>query len=190
MADEERRRQEAMTDEAREMEAHQAALREKERQVLLERERRKAREKAASTYGHEEPLPGREQEYEAYKALESGIQEAGGPAYVPPPIDEERRNRSPGLQHNFYDVPTSDFKRPYGMSPGAPGPPAPEEGSPAAYGAESPMPGREQQYAANNSQGGGMGGAGPYVVWRQTQGVVGEVGCDWSCKANSLLFSR
>lgn len=31
---------------------------------------------------------------------------------VPPPIDEARRSRSPGLQNNFYDVPTDEFKRP------------------------------------------------------------------------------
>lgn len=30
-----------------------------------------------------------------------------------PPIDDEMRNRSPGLQNNFYETPISDFKRPY-----------------------------------------------------------------------------
>lgn len=29
-------------------------------------------------------------------------------------IDSDRRSRSPGLRNNFYDKPTSDFKRPYG----------------------------------------------------------------------------
>jgi len=37
----------------------------------------------------------------------------GGPAMPMPPIDDDRRNRSPGLQNNFYETPTSDFKRPY-----------------------------------------------------------------------------
>ena len=27
-----------------------------------------------------------------------------------PNIDSERRQKSPGLQHNFYDLSTSDFK--------------------------------------------------------------------------------
>lgn len=31
---------------------------------------------------------------------------------APLPIDADRRGRSPGLQNNFYDSPTSDFKRP------------------------------------------------------------------------------
>lgn len=34
-----------------------------------------------------------------------------------PPIDEDRRSRSPGLKNNFYDMPREDFKRPYGSSP-------------------------------------------------------------------------
>ena len=31
-----------------------------------------------------------------------------------PIIDDDRRNRSPGLERNFYDISTVDFKRPYG----------------------------------------------------------------------------
>lgn len=34
-------------------------------------------------------------------------------------IDDDRRNRSPGMRNNFYDKSTADFKRPHGMSGGA-----------------------------------------------------------------------
>ena len=34
----------------------------------------------------------------------------------PQEIDDDRRNRSPGLQNNFYETTTSDFKRPYSVS--------------------------------------------------------------------------
>ena len=40
-----------------------------------------------------------------------------------PPIDEERRSRSPGLQNNFYEISTADFKRPHGMPRGVAAPP-------------------------------------------------------------------
>jgi hypothetical protein len=40
------------------------------------------------------------------------------PSTAAPPIDEERRGRSPGLQKNFYDVPVADFRRPYGAPSG------------------------------------------------------------------------
>ena len=70
-------------------------------------------------FGVETPMPGREREYEAFKAQEQeGF--VPGPAYAPPPIDAERKSRSPGLRNNFYDVPTSDFKRPYGTGRSAP----------------------------------------------------------------------
>lgn len=36
-----------------------------------------------------------------------------------PPIDEDRRNRSPGLSRNFFDTDIADFKRPFGMGAGA-----------------------------------------------------------------------
>eukprot|EP00316_Scyphosphaera_apsteinii_P005721 CAMPEP_0119308284 /NCGR_PEP_ID=MMETSP1333-20130426/9903_1 /TAXON_ID=418940 /ORGANISM="Scyphosphaera apsteinii, Strain RCC1455" /LENGTH=271 /DNA_ID=CAMNT_0007312015 /DNA_START=38 /DNA_END=856 /DNA_ORIENTATION=+ len=85
---------------------------------------------------------------------------------VPPPVDEERRRRSPGLQNNFYDISTADFKRPYGASRGAEPPPAPEWSLPAAgdpartlsgqepagFGAETPIPGREKEYEAFKAQ--------------------------------------
>ena len=79
--------------------------------------------KAPLEYGAETPMPGREREYEAYKSL---LAQAGaaGPAAAPPPIDAERRNRSPGLRNNFYDISTADFKRPHGISsPVSPLPP-------------------------------------------------------------------
>eukprot|EP00966_Prymnesium_polylepis_P312896 7230528-Prymnesium_polylepis.1 len=80
----------------------------------LDRERRKAKERADASFGHESVLPGREAEYEAFKA-QGGAESAAGPAYEPPAIDDERRSRSPGLRNNFYDVSQADFKRPHGM---------------------------------------------------------------------------
>jgi len=79
-------------------------------------------------------MPGREKEYEAYQAqLAEQGGPAAGPAFVPPPIDEERRNRSPGMVNNFYEVDQSDFKRSYGSGaapPPVPATPAPPVGQP------------------------------------------------------------
>jgi len=119
----------------------------------------------------ETPMPGREKEYEAFKAAQAASGQApGGPAYAPPPIDAERRSRSPGLQNNFYEVSTADFKRPYGMSPAAPEAPPADAGdagagstrdnAPLSYGAETPMPGREGEYEAFQAQGGAGAAAG------------------------------
>ena len=63
-----------------------------------------------------------------------------GPVNKPPPIDDERRSRSPGLRNNFYDVPQSDFKRPWGSRGPVPPTDAPPNGTPlpqppAGYGA-------------------------------------------------------
>ena len=76
-------------------------------------------------------MPGREKEHAAYQAqlAEQSGQVAGADdqwfaPLVRPPISEERRNRSPGMQHNFYEVALSDFKRSYGTPVGQP-PPAP-----------------------------------------------------------------
>merc|ERR1719182_1330914 len=108
----------------------------------------------------ETPMPGREKEYEAYQQQVSAMG-AAGPAPEIPPIDADRRSRSPGLQNNFYETSTADFKRPHGMPRGASAPPmsAPpasganmgNAGSPAqmqggfgAPSAETPMPGREK----------------------------------------------
>ena len=105
---------------------------------------------AQGEFGAESPIPGREKEYKAFKDQASN-QYAGGAAYKAPPIDAERRNRSPGISTNFYDVPQADFKRPYGMGAGATlgAPEAPPAGqAPAEFGAESPMPGREEEYKA------------------------------------------
>ena len=77
-------------------------------------------------------MPGREREYEANKS-QGGVDGMGGPAHVPPPIDAERRSRSPGLNKNFYDVSTSDFKRPYGFGRGA----TPTLDEPLAAGVEA-----------------------------------------------------
>ena len=64
-------------------------------------------------FGAESPIPGREKEYQAFKDQASN-QYAGGAAYTAPPIDAERRNRSPGISNNFYDRSQADFKRPFG----------------------------------------------------------------------------
>merc|ERR1719498_197834 len=70
----------------------------------------------------ETPMPGREQEYKAYQE-QVGAMGAAGPAPEIPPIDADRKNRSPGLQNNFYDVSTAEFKRPHGMPRSASAPP-------------------------------------------------------------------
>merc|ERR1719316_797550 len=61
-------------------------------------------------------------------AIPAGAEE---PAPVRPPVDEERRSKSPGIERNFYDVPQADFKMPHGASMEAYPPtpaPAPEVG--------------------------------------------------------------
>lgn len=90
---------------------------------------------AAAGFGAESPAPGREKEYEANQAR-SGADGMGG--NVPPPVDAERRNRSPGIGRNFYDVSTADFKRSHGGGePPAPqGPPSANAQASARYGAE------------------------------------------------------
>jgi hypothetical protein len=86
-------------------------------------------------YGAESPMSGREAEYAAIMgqsgaARATGANEgASAPPVAPPPVDQERRSLSPGIQNNFYDQAQSDFKRPYGSSPGG-APPAP--GAPPA----------------------------------------------------------
>ena len=78
-------------------------------------------------------MPGREQEYGTYMD-----QNAAQPGYAnapPPQIDADRRSRSPGLQRNFYDTATTDFKRPYGSPPTGPeAPPAFGAGAGSAPG--------------------------------------------------------
>ena len=67
-----------------------------------------------------------------------------------PPISEEQQRRSPGLRNNFYESDISDFKRPYGTGRGGPSTPPPWPGGGGApggdFGAEQPMPGREQEF--------------------------------------------
>eukprot|EP00966_Prymnesium_polylepis_P099266 2298906-Prymnesium_polylepis.1 len=72
-------------------------------------------------FGAESPMPGKEAEYEAWMAQGGGMGGSVGPTSPPPPIDQERRNRSPGLKNNFYEISTADFKRPYGMRGGGGG---------------------------------------------------------------------
>jgi hypothetical protein len=44
---------------------------------------------------------------------------AKDPAEAPPPVGDVRRARSPGLQNNFYDLPTAEFKQPRRVAEGA-----------------------------------------------------------------------
>ena len=80
--------------------------------------------RAPAGYGAESPMAGREDEYAAVmgqpgaSGARGGATGANGGASAPP-IDQERRGRSPGIQNNFYDQAQADFKRPYGASPGA-----------------------------------------------------------------------
>eukprot|EP00618_Florenciella_parvula_P026482 CAMPEP_0119529154 /NCGR_PEP_ID=MMETSP1344-20130328/43203_1 /TAXON_ID=236787 /ORGANISM="Florenciella parvula, Strain CCMP2471" /LENGTH=200 /DNA_ID=CAMNT_0007568711 /DNA_START=115 /DNA_END=712 /DNA_ORIENTATION=- len=78
-----------------------------------------------------------------------------------PDIDDDRRNRSPGLQNNFYDKPTSDFKRPYGSGGGGgdTGPGA--VGSGNTFGAGGPAVGSGNTFGA----GGGQGQSRHRVPW-------------------------
>jgi hypothetical protein len=52
-----------------------------------------------------------------HEASECVVSETGrtcfGDDFVPPPIDEERRDRSPGISNNFYDSSTRDFITPW-----------------------------------------------------------------------------
>ena len=97
--------------------------------------------RAPAGYGAESPMAGREDEYAAVMGQPGATGARGGggatganggapaPPIASPPVDQERRGRSPGIQNNFYDQAQADFKRPYGASPGA-APPAP--GAPPA----------------------------------------------------------
>ena len=120
----------------------------------------------ATEYGAESPAPGREAEYEAYQKMMSQYPQqataGGGGGNSRPTIDEERRSRSPGLSNNFYEISTSDFRTPYGMPKGSASP-MPELEEPqmpqVEFGAESPAPGREAEFAAYQAQYGGQGAA-------------------------------
>lgn len=70
----------------------------------------------------------------------NGQEQMGRPGSANQPIDDEMRNRAPGIANNFYERPISDFKRPYG---GAEGPDAEGMGDPDAYG--EPPPGSDPQ---------------------------------------------
>ena len=119
-------------------------------------------------YGEESPLPGREKEYEEFKA-HGGAEGTWAPAYdTQPPIDEERRSRSPGIANNFFDRDIADFKRPHGMRRPATSPVtnAPADAAtvrttapadrPAAWsGVEMPTQGRKTGEAVTATGGGG-----------------------------------
>ena len=76
----------------------------------------------------------REREYDTFPQQPPGPQAGPRRSYrQPPPVDAERRHKSPGLRNNFYDLPTADFKRPHGVPPPDP-PPAAAEGGAAGSG--------------------------------------------------------
>lgn len=81
------------------------------------------------------PMPGRgpaarDREYDTFSQQPPGPQAGPRRSYrQPPPVDAERRHKSPGLRNNFYDLPTADFKRPHGVPPPDPPPPAAEGGA-------------------------------------------------------------
>ena len=84
-------------------------------------------------------MPGREEEYTAFKAQEAALNSQAsadgatpGPPAVAPPIDDTRRKKSPGIQNNFYDTDVADFKRPYGFGRAPKPPPAAEPPSAAS----------------------------------------------------------
>ena len=137
---------------------------------------------AGYTPSRRDPYAGRrEKEYEQFKQ-EQQKAEVVDPVepspYVPPPgsvrevqniprervrapsVDEARRNRSPGISNNFYDI-NADFKRPYGMEtttrtasaiddpPGREGNLPPDRGAARGHytiSPEEPMKGREKEY--------------------------------------------
>ena len=75
------------------------------------------------------PAPRRQEEAEfqtRWEEAQASPEGAGLPSTVRPPIAGEMRNRAPGLHRNFYDIPTTDFKRPHGSSGVAASPAAPE----------------------------------------------------------------
>ena len=69
---------------------------------------------AQGEFGAESPIPGREKEYKAFKDRQASNPIAGRAASPPPPIDADRKKRSPGISTNFYDRSQADFKRPFG----------------------------------------------------------------------------
>ena len=95
----------------------------------------------AEGYGEETPMPGREKDYEEALKVQAAVDANGPPRSEGPDIDDERRSRSPGLQKNFYDLPTDDFRRPHGMPRGVPLPeiPSPDEMAPPNANAQSPF---------------------------------------------------
>lgn len=80
---------------------------------------------AESEFGAESPIPGREREYEAFKAKKA----AGSPTNVSPPIDADRRSGMPGPQRILLDQPSADLRRPHDFNSDAQAPPAFEQGT-------------------------------------------------------------
>ena len=113
-------------------------------------------------YGVESPMAGREAEYAAIMGQSgaagatgaTGANEAASaPPVAPPPVDQERRSLSPGIQNNFYDQAQADFKRPYGSSPGGapPAPGAPPADASSVGAGEQPLDAKRGDRAAESA---------------------------------------
>ena len=167
-------------------------------------------------YGAESPMPGREREYEAYKA-QGGADAAGGGGgggggAKPLAIDEERQSRSQGIANNFYDVPSDDFRRPHGTRGAAPPPPesvGPGNQVAAGYGAEyrpsagngqppvtsgygnpsaeQPMPGREREYALYQEEAAQAAAQAEEARQLVESGRLGSVTARVTARHNGLL---
>ena len=107
-------------------------------------------------------MAGREAEYAAIMGQSgaagatgaTGANEAASaPPVAPPPVDQERRSLSPGIQNNFYDQAQADFKRPYGSSPGGapPAPGAPPADARSVRAGEQPLDAKRGDRAAESA---------------------------------------
>ena len=115
-------------------------------------------------YGAESPMSGREAEYAAIMGQSDAARTTGAnegasappvapPPVAPPPVDQGRRSLSPGIQNNFYDQAQSDFKRPYGSSPGGapPAPDAPPADARSVGAGEQPLDAKRGDRAAESA---------------------------------------
>ena len=123
-------------------------------------------------------MPGHEGEYEAFDAVQADSGGGGAPAYAPLPVDDDRRSRSPGLQHNFYDASTAEFKKPYGGAGGGGASPALSADGPPFTDAPPPPPppppplplpaageGASYNPAATTGRGGPLTAETPVPAW-------------------------
>ena len=111
-----------------------------------------------------QPPPG----YGAQPPPGYGAQQSNPGQAARPPVDGERRRKSPGIGSNFYDTPQSDFKRPYGSGGGATPPstygggaaPASQQGGYSQPSGHMPQQGRPAGHMPQDGYGyGAAGGA-------------------------------